>query len=119
MPHRFVACDTSESQPAKSLGDLYSGGSFINASAIVEIRLGPIVVAVARQVICDPHQHASQPAIGVPDDRAPIVVGLIALMSGRIEAATEGYRIGVGVPRDRARRGLIIPLENPPRSLFA
>ena len=101
MPHGFIAGDTGEGQPAKSLGDFCSDGSFINASAIVEIRLGPIVVAVAGQVIGDPHQYASQPAIGVPDDRAPIVVGLIALMPGRIKTATAGYRIGIGVSRDR------------------
>src|SRR4051794_35379423 len=70
-----------------------------------EIRLGSVVVAVAGQVICDPHECASQPAIGVPDEGAPIVVGLIALMPGRVKSAATRDRIGVGVPRDRSHFG--------------
>ena len=69
---------------------------------IVEIGLGSIIVAVARQVVSDPHQRASQPAIGVPDEWAPIVVGLITLMSGRIETTTACNLIRIGVPRDRS-----------------
>jgi hypothetical protein len=35
---------------------------------------------MAGQVVSDPHQHASQPAVGVADERSAIVVGLIALI---------------------------------------
>src|SRR5262245_15927086 len=105
MPHGFVAGNTGECQPAKSLGDFHSDGSFIYAALFIDVRPSPIVVAVAGQVICDPHQYASQPAICVPDDGSPIVVGLIALMPGWIKTATAGYRIGIGVPRDRSHFG--------------
>ena len=33
------------------------------------------------QVVGDPHQHIPQAAIGLADDTAAIVVGLVALMS--------------------------------------
>src|SRR4030095_15481097 len=93
MPHGFVASNTGKGQPTKSLGDFHSDGSFIPSALFIDVRPSPIVVAVAGQIICDPHQHASQPAICVPDDRAPIVVGLIALMPGRIKTDTAGYRL--------------------------
>ena len=81
MPHRFVSCNTGEGQAAESLGDFYPAGSFINAPRLIHVRLATVVIAVAGQIVCDPHQHAPQPTIGLADDGATIMVRLIALMT--------------------------------------
>ena len=70
MPHRFVSRHTGQGQPAESLGDLDAAGSLIHAPRFIHFRLATVVIAMASQVVSDPHQHAPQPAIGLADDRS-------------------------------------------------
>ena len=81
MPHRLVSSHTGQEQPAESLGNLDADGPHINAPRSINIRLPPVVITMARQVVRDPHQHTPQAAIGLADERAAIAVRLVALMS--------------------------------------
>ena len=52
---------------------------------------------MASQVIRDPHQHATQPTIGLANDGATIIIGLIALMTRWEQPRTSGDGICIGV----------------------
>ena len=81
MSHRLITSHTGQGQTAESLGNLHAAGSLINAPLLIHVRLATVVRTMASQVVSDPHQHAPQPAVGLPDDRPTIMIRLIALMT--------------------------------------
>ena len=81
MLHRLVASNAGQGETAKSLGNLDTAGSLINAARFVNVRLATVVMAMQGQVVSDPHQRAPQASIGLTDDRPSVLVRLIALIT--------------------------------------
>ncbi len=80
MLHWFVSSNTGKGETAKLLGNFYAGGSLIDATGLIYVRLATVVCAMARQVVSDPHQRAPQATICLTDDWSA-VVRLIALVT--------------------------------------
>ena len=86
----LIAGNASQDRATESLGDFDATGSLIDASGLVHFCSATVISAMAGQIIGDPHQHAPQPTIGLADDWSPVIVRLVALMTGREQARTTG-----------------------------
>ncbi len=81
MLHGFVSGNTGKGEAAKLLGSFHPDGSLIDFSSSINVREATVVGAMADQVVSDPHQCTPQAAICLADNRSPIAVRLIALMT--------------------------------------
>ncbi len=98
MRHRLISADTGQNKPTESLGNLDAAGARIDTSRFVKFVLAPIVATMTSQTVGNSHEYAAHATIGVPNQRAGIMIRLIALIARRKQARTTGDGVRIRVP---------------------